>query len=372
MKKLIIFHPYLAPYRIDFFNYLSNYFELKVYFQYINDPAQPFNLSILNNRVHFKYEFILEGFKIFGRQIRFKIWRIIKNEKPDIIITHEFAFISISVLAYKAIHFKNFKHVVTTDDSLSILKQLRLHRKIAKSLVLGNINGLITTNTKSLDWHMLKYPQLISKIIDMPIIQDENRFRNNLERAIPLSKKYIDIYGLRGKKIILYVGRFVKEKGVKELVGHFIKINDPNACLILVGDGNLKQEIIDKIKLHNEKRIILPGRFDGLDLLAWYNVASYFILPSNFEPFGAVINESLLSGLFVICSRYAGASELIYDNLNGQIFDPKNDLEFPSMLSRIISETNPINSNNLLVKSNLMNISFSEKMDRLIKKLNNL
>jgi glycosyltransferase involved in cell wall biosynthesis len=55
----------------------------------------------------------------------------------------------------------------------------------------------------------------------------------------------------------------------------------------------------------------LPGRYEPKELLAWYHCASGFILPSYYEPFGAVINEALIFGLPVFCSQFAGASFLL-------------------------------------------------------------
>jgi len=41
-NKLLLFHPALAPYRIDFFNELNSYFETTIYFNYGNVRDQKF------------------------------------------------------------------------------------------------------------------------------------------------------------------------------------------------------------------------------------------------------------------------------------------------------------------------------------------
>ena len=89
-RKVLIFHPYLAPYRIDFFNMVDKYFSLNVVFQYKNDPSQDFNLKILKEEVEFNYDYLLKGFKVFTQNIRYGTWEFINRTKPEIIVTHEF------------------------------------------------------------------------------------------------------------------------------------------------------------------------------------------------------------------------------------------------------------------------------------------
>ena len=43
MKKLLIFHPTIAPYRIDFFNELSRAFDTRVCLRYRNLRSQTFD-----------------------------------------------------------------------------------------------------------------------------------------------------------------------------------------------------------------------------------------------------------------------------------------------------------------------------------------
>ena len=100
-----------------------------------------------------------------------------------------------------------------------------------------------------------------------------------------------------------------------------------NCVLVLVGDGDKKEEIETILKVkHLHNKILLPGRFEGSELYAWYVCASGFVLPSTYEPFGAVVNEALIFGNKVFCSKYAGASSLIFSDC-GILFDPLNEIE---------------------------------------------
>lgn len=48
------------------------------------------------------------------------------------------------------------------------------------------------------------------------------------------------------------------------------------------------------------------------------------ILPSIYDGWGAVVNEALQAGLYVICSDQCGASELLHDKRLGSVFKAGN------------------------------------------------
>lgn len=362
-QKLLIFHPYLAPYRIDFFNNINKHFILKIYFQFENDPAQNFDLKTIKENVNFNYEYVLEGFKFFTQSIRFGIFNIIKKEVPDIIITHEFGFFSFAVLIFRFFNKKKIKWLISTDDSIEILDSIPSHRSIAKRILLNFVDGLITISSDSRNWHLQNYPSLHNKIFDLPILHNEKKFRLKLQESLNISKDYVKEFNLENKKIILFVGRLVEEKGILNLIKIFNSIPDKKVSLIIVGDGKLNNSIKQIISQNNDKRVLLVGRYDGLNLLAWYNISSFFILPSNYEPFGAVVNEALLAGNHVICSKNAGASCLINEGENGTLINPLDNIEIRNTLIKFITESEVISKSNLRVRKSLLKIKFNNKME---------
>jgi len=124
--------------------------------------------------------------------------------------------------------------------------------------------------------------------------------------------------------------------------------------LIFVGDGEERQKI-EVILRENQLdgKLLLPGRFEGQELYAWYLSASGFVLPSISEPFGAVVNEALIFGLKVFCSKYAGATSLI-NSENGLIFDPLNENETVEKLKSFINSIDILKEISLAKKTSLM------------------
>ena len=84
--KLLVFHPALAPYRIDFFNAINEVYNASFYFNLLNVSDQKFDQDALQKKCTFKSNYILSGFEWFGRSFRLGIISIIKKENPDILL----------------------------------------------------------------------------------------------------------------------------------------------------------------------------------------------------------------------------------------------------------------------------------------------
>ncbi len=84
-------------------------------------------------------------------------------------------------------------------------------------------------------------------------------------------------------KVILFVGRIVQEKGVKELLKAVDQLNDEDVCLLIVGSANFgnktntpyEKEIIDLLKKTN-KRIIMTGYVHHKELYKYYSMKQLF------------------------------------------------------------------------------------------------
>ena len=64
-KRAIIFHPAIAPYRVDFFNSLNREFEALFYFEFKDALEQSFMQDKLKARLSFVPRFLDMGYKKF-------------------------------------------------------------------------------------------------------------------------------------------------------------------------------------------------------------------------------------------------------------------------------------------------------------------
>jgi len=133
---------------------------------------------------------------------------------------------------------------------------------------------------------------------------------------------------IQGKKVVLFLGRLVKFKGVDVLIQAFAKVSEklPDAFLIIAGTGpelgRLRKLIV---KMGLEDKVWLPGEIKTpleKDLL--FTVAHVFVLPSRYlrtpEPWGLVLNEAATAGLPLIATDMVGATyDLLIDGECGLV-----------------------------------------------------
>lgn len=122
------------------------------------------------------------------------------------------------------------------------------------------------------------------------------------------------------KKIITYVGRMIKEKGVLELVEAFkqFQIEHPDYRLMLVGEGELEEEI--RVLSQDNSSILYLGKQSHEEVIKLLSVSTLFVNPSNYiEGLPTTILEAGMFKLPVISTPNGGAKEVIFDKETGII-----------------------------------------------------
>ena len=136
----------------------------------------------------------------------------------------------------------------------------------------------------------------------------------------------------------------------------FLKTDNLNYKLVLVGDGPLKEKLQNDI-LQYDLNIQITGSILWNELSDYYKKSLCLILPSINETWGMVANEAIQMGVSVICSSSCGcANDLVIDNYSGLVVDnfdfTKDDLTYSKILN-FLQNINVINktflNNNALV-----------------------
>lgn len=339
-QRVLIFHPCLAPYRIDFFNKLNEKFEVFALFTAgqpeINSLA--FNLKKVNQEANFCFKYYNKGFYFRRHLISFIYLRYFFIIKPKAVIASELGFNTIISIFFKYVF--NYKLIVTVDDSLKMSKNYSTLRNLLRKFTYNFVDKIIVVNPKVKNYLTIIFPEQTSKFIYFPIIQNDVKLSKQIKRCdITNISHELDI---KEKKVVLFVGRLEKVKSPMLLLKVYRKIVSSNPSiskLIIVGDGSMKEEMETYIDKHNLRdQIKLVGKKHGKDLYPYYKLAHIFVLPSNFEPFGAVVNEALIAGCYCIVSDIAGSSCLI-NKKNGTIFKSQNSEDLYNALKSGIENT---------------------------------
>ena len=365
MKKLLIFHACLPSYRIDLFNNLAKDFKVKVvlYGKKENLEKLAFDYKAILQEAEFEYVIYDSGLYIGNNHLLSPMYyHEISQFKPDFVFCQELGVNTLAAILLKGKF--NYKIFINCDDSPAMLQCYSKFRELLRNYVYKRIEGVLVVHTLVEKELKRKFPK--SKFLYLPIIQDERIFQKKLIKSIKIKEEYIQKYKLKNQKIFLFVGRLETVKQPDFLLEAYHKARIQNSRLIIVGDGSLYSKLKEYIgKNHLDKQVILTGVLHGKELYAWFSLADYFILPSKYEPFGAVVNEALIAGCEVIVSDKVGANTLVNQD-NGKIFC-YNDMEALKNLLMSSADTSDKNSN-----QNLMSFAFQEMYNNLKQFLNNL
>ena len=121
------------------------------------------------------------------------------------------------------------------------------------------------------------------------------------------------------------VGRLSNQKDPITMIEAFYIVikRFPNAHLTLVGDGELRDEILIKIdQLQLNGRVHLTGNKN--DPWKIYHSLDLFIMSSIYEGLGRSITEALSCGVPVVCTSVEGVPEIVRDNETGILVPPKD------------------------------------------------
>lgn len=118
---------------------------------------------------------------------------------------------------------------------------------------------------------------------------------------------------LPNEKVVMYVGRFVREKGIHVLLNaaSVVLANEPNTKFVIV--GGVHRESLEKfVRWYGLKdKVLFTGFMANRSLHQLYRCADVAVFPSLYEPFGIVALEGMAAGAAVVSSDAGGLREVV-------------------------------------------------------------
>lgn len=141
------------------------------------------------------------------------------------------------------------------------------------------------------------------------------------------------------RKVILYLGRIHKIKGIDLLVRAYAQLTADmkpnNAVLVIAGpdDGYLgeTQALIKALRIND--RVLLTGPLYGKDKLQAYVDADVVVLPSRYETFPNVVLEAYACSKPVVASNVESISDIVLHGKTGFLFGPGDTQELARTIS---------------------------------------
>lgn len=201
---------------------------------------------------------------------------------------------------------------------------------------------------KALDAKMIKRAQREIDAADYFIAASEFTKLSLIESGVEESRISICRYGINQDLFspgenrdserlrAVYIGGTKQYKGISYLLEAFSQLKDYPIELIVVGVNDL----YDNESVPN---VVFTGVIMHHEVAEILKTCDFSIFPSLGDGFGFAVSEALSAGCPVICSKNAGASDLIKDNVNGFIVNAQNSQEIVEKVLYFYNNRNALN-----------------------------
>lgn len=153
---------------------------------------------------------------------------------------------------------------------------------------------------------------------------------------------------LRNETCFVFVGSLSWRKATMDILranSLIINKNKTESSISFVGDGPERTKLESYIKQTKNRNVILLGTRKNSEIPSILMEQDILILPSVYDGWGAVVNEALTQGLYVICSDKCGAKELLTDQRCGKVFRGGNYKQLAAIMKYCIEHIAEIRVN---------------------------
>ncbi len=182
------------------------------------------------------------------------------------------------------------------------------------------------------------------RIFLMPYAVDNAFFQSKVNEERKREEEFKNKLGLTvGRPVILYASKFIARKRAGDLLEAYIRMfsksgQEPRPYLLFIGDGEERQIVEERARQTGWDSIRFLGFKNQTELPAYFNLCDVFVLPSEKEPWGLIVNEVMNASKPVIVSNGVGSSDdLVQDGINGFIYPVGNIDALADRLHRVLS-----------------------------------
>lgn len=122
---------------------------------------------------------------------------------------------------------------------------------------------------------------------------------------------------------VLYASKFMRRKHPDDLVRAAQKLAGEGLAfdLVMVGSGEMDGELREMAEAGGPAGVVFPGFVNQQDLPRVFGACDMFVLPSEDEPWGLIVNEAMCAGLAIIVASEVGCvADLLREGENGHSF----------------------------------------------------
>ncbi len=195
------------------------------------------------------------------------------------------------------------------------------------------VDGVLPIGTLNAEYWRYYFGSDVPQFL-MPYAVDNRYFAQRSVEAADRRSGLMQEFGLEaGRPVILFASKLQTRKRCADLIEAYARLVGTGDCvastpyLLIVGDGEERGRLETQVKERALDSVRFCGFRNQSELPSFFDLASVFVLPSEHEPWGLIVNEVMNAGRAVIVSDDVGCQpDLITDGVEGCVF-PVGDID---------------------------------------------
>lgn len=201
-------------------------------------------------------------------------------------------------------------------------------RRAALRAVFRRVDAFLAIGSANRDFYLARGARP-ERVHMAPYSVDNEYFRDRIAAARARRADLLSALRLSpSRPIVLFASKLQARKRCADLLAAYALIRQQSpAQVVIVGDGPERVRLMEYAGSRQLDEVRFVGFKNQSELPAFYDLCDIFVLPSELEPWGLVINEAMNAGKPIVASDAIGATrDLVLHGRSGCVF-PVGDIE---------------------------------------------
>ncbi len=340
-RRLVILTEIIAPYRIPVFNALAARAEIDLHVIFLaeTDPGLR-QWQVYRDEIRFSHQVLKSHRAQIGRWnvlLTRGVTTALQARNPDALLGGGYNYLAMWQ-AQRWARRSGVPFLLWSESNILDARSNFWGFESAKRRFISSCQGFVVPGKSAADY-LETFGVAPSRIFTAPNAVDVQLFSASAEKARqqPLLRERLGL----PRRYLLYVGRFVRSKGVFDLLAAYATLPEGtrrDVGLVFVGDGREREELVRRSREIHPGQIVVSGFAQRDDLPVFYALAEALIFPTHSDPWGLVVNEAMACGLPVIASEVAGCvADLVQDGENGYVVPARDSQALSQAMERLLN-----------------------------------
>ncbi|HAL48356.1 MAG TPA: glycosyltransferase family 1 protein [Dehalococcoidia bacterium] len=264
-------------------------------------------------------------------------------------------------------HVTTFHTLAKTKLRARVGEREPMRRVNVESLVMQNVDAIVVSTEEEKQDVVRLYDAVPRKVSVVPAGVDLDLFEP-IEK--PIAREAL---GIREKRVILYVGRIERLKGIEILLRSAALVEDIADTRVLIVGGHPENDTEqDRLRaltaeLGLQDVVTFTGAVEQAELPNYYNAADAFVLPSHSESFGLAALEAMACGTPVVASRVGGLKTFIDSGETGYLVPWRCPEPFAQRLEILLANPELKNAMGTAARAKALKMGWGHTADRMLE-----